>query len=378
MIKILFLFRNIDGGTGTYLEGLLNIGNVFKGEKIVTKILVLNKPNYSKRKINYDFLFDNISMRNKITMKSLFQIIREIIWFKNNTVKFKPNIVFSSDSHAIFVSGIAKLIFCLKFKRISIIHNNIREVIKHKSPIFSRELVRFLLSLFLSGTDNNVVTVSKKLSDDVFDYFRLKRKPVTIECVLPSWKDNIEIFESQIKDDVVISVARFDQQKDHKTLLHAFKKVLDVVPDCKLWLIGDGPEKDNMQRLTRDLDITENVVFFGWIQSPQKLYKKSKIFVLSSNWEGFPLTLIEAMMNHIPVIATNCEFGPSEIIGRNKYGFLVPMKDEKSLADKIVRLLKNDEMRKRYTIAGYERSKKYVQDTMLKKYKDIITSKEMV
>ncbi|MBW4417627.1 MAG: glycosyltransferase [Myxacorys californica WJT36-NPBG1] len=139
---------------------------------------------------------------------------------------------------------------------------------------------------------------------------------------------------------VILGVGRLYPQKDFSTLIRAFAQVRRIRP-ARLMILGDGPERDRLQNLIAELGLTDDVVLPGFVQNPYAYMANSAAFVLSSAWEGLGNVLIEAMAIGTPVISTNCESGPAEILANGRYGSLVPVGDSDAIAEAIVEVLSN-------------------------------------
>ncbi len=138
------------------------------------------------------------------------------------------------------------------------------------------------------------------------------------------------------------SVGRLHPSKGYDTLLNSIPEVIAEFPSAKFMIIGDGAQKEYLQKLCVVLGISEYVVFLGGKAHDQVLsfFKRIHLFVLTSNWEGFGIAAIEAMASGKPVVATNVE-GLREVVKDGRTGFLVPPGQPKALAKKIILLLKN-------------------------------------
>lgn len=147
------------------------------------------------------------------------------------------------------------------------------------------------------------------------------------------------------KENIIISVGRLEKQKDYTTLIKAFSLIEQEFPDWKLYIFGQGNDREIIQRLINRLGLDSKVKLCGITHTPFLEMKKSKIFVLSSLFEGFPNVLCEAMYSGLPCIATKCECGPSELIHDGFNGFLVPIGDQDLMAKKIKLLIGNEELR---------------------------------
>ena len=130
---------------------------------------------------------------------------------------------------------------------------------------------------------------------------------------------------------VFVAAGRLRPQKDFPTLLRAFAG-LRSERSARLVILGDGPEKRDLEALARELDIEADVRLPGMTANPYAYMARAAAFVLSSRWEGLPTVLVEAMRCGAPVIATDCPSGAREILGDGRYGTLVPVGDVHALA----------------------------------------------
>lgn len=130
---------------------------------------------------------------------------------------------------------------------------------------------------------------------------------------------------------VFVAAGRLRPQKDFPTLLHAFAQVRAKRP-ARLLVLGEGPERERLEALTRALRISDDVLLHGSTSNPYAYMARASAFVLSSRWEGLPTVLIEALSCGVPVIATDCPSGPREILAEGEYGRLVPVGDADALA----------------------------------------------
>ena len=147
----------------------------------------------------------------------------------------------------------------------------------------------------------------------------------------------------------IAMVARFDKQKDHATLIEAFKDL-----DAKLVLIGDGPSLDKTRKRVEELGISDRVSFLGFRQDIAEILARVQIYTLISNWEGLPCTIIEAMRAGLPVVASDVG-GVKEIVLPGKTGYIVPRGDAAALKQKLSYLIANKQARISMGIMGRQK-----------------------
>jgi len=137
---------------------------------------------------------------------------------------------------------------------------------------------------------------------------------------------------------VLLGAGRLSRQKDFATLLAAFARLGDT-PARRLLIIGEGAERNNLLYLARQLGVAARVDLPGFVPNPRAHMAAAALLVLSSAWEGFGNVLVEAMSVGTPVVATDCESGPREILQDGALGPLVPVGDAAALADAMARTL---------------------------------------
>lgn len=151
----------------------------------------------------------------------------------------------------------------------------------------------------------------------------------------------------QNKENILISMGRLSEEKGQDILIKAFVKA--KLKDWKLHLLGDGLIKDELQKLTKQLEIEDDVVFLGNQQDIAKYLQRAKIYVMPSKTENFPMALLEAMSIGLPCIVTNCMpwRGEEDFITHKVNGLKVAVDDVDEMAEAMNYLVENEEERMR-------------------------------
>ncbi|MEN3354202.1 MAG: GalNAc-alpha-(1-_4)-GalNAc-alpha-(1-_3)-diNAcBac-PP-undecaprenol [Betaproteobacteria bacterium] len=144
----------------------------------------------------------------------------------------------------------------------------------------------------------------------------------------------------------IVAAGRLVAAKGFDVLLEAFALLARQLPQCRLVILGEGPERERLMKLARTLQITEKVSLPGRVAEPGEVLTDASLFVLSSLYEGFPNALLEAMACGVPVISTACR-GPVEIITHEVDGLLVPVSSAAELAAAMLRLMKDEPLRRK-------------------------------
>lgn len=147
------------------------------------------------------------------------------------------------------------------------------------------------------------------------------------------------------RNNEIAFVGRFDiHQKRQDLAIEVFKIVAEAVPDVKLAFYGAGKEQEIIKKQACDLGIEDRVLFKGLVKDVPNAIKDSRLFLMTSDFEGMPNALIEAMACGLPCVSTDCSpGGASELIQSGENGIVVPCGDAKAIAAAIVRLLNNKE-----------------------------------
>lgn len=160
-----------------------------------------------------------------------------------------------------------------------------------------------------------------------------------------------------IREKVIVSVGRVDENKNHRMLIRAFSGIAEEFPEYKVIIYGEGDKRQELQKMVKDMGMGNRIFLPGNINYVADAIYKTRVFVLTSNKEGMPNVLIEAMVMGLTVIATDCPCGgPGELICSGENGILIPVGDEKMLQEKLHFLLNNlqeaDSMGEKASVTG--------------------------
>ncbi|MDZ7629520.1 MAG: glycosyltransferase family 4 protein [Parvularculaceae bacterium] len=158
---------------------------------------------------------------------------------------------------------------------------------------------------------------------------------------------------------MLAAVGRLTRQKRFDVLLEAFARIATDFPDWRLIIWGEGEERAALERQRDHLGLTDRVSFPGLSQSPGAWLETADMFVLSSDFEGWGNVIVEAMAAGLPVISTDCDFGPREIIEHEVSGFLVKHGDASALAAGLTQILRDDLLRARLGAAAKVRAETF-------------------
>lgn len=183
---------------------------------------------------------------------------------------------------------------------------------------------------------------------------------------------------------ILLTVGRLAPQKGHIHLLRIFRHLCEVVP-CRLVICGIGPLESSLKDTAMKLGILNSVYFAGFCDNPYKYMKRADIFVFPSLYEGQPNALIEALVCGCPIVSSDCDYGPREILEDGKYGLLsqkldgkignpieMPLTEaEQDMCDKILYLMQNPDIRLNYSNLSRNYVTKFDKNIIVDKYFDV-------
>ncbi|MFT7313637.1 MAG: glycosyltransferase involved in cell wall biosynthesis [Paraglaciecola sp.] len=213
------------------------------------------------------------------------------------------------------------------------------------SPLI-RMLVKKAISWAYRRTDA-VIATSEGVAAGLSSSFAVPREkqivignPVDVAAVTNACCEEPSV---NLPKHFIVAVGRLVYQKGFDILLHAFVQINQ--PGLHLVILGKGPEKLALLELAQSLGVGDKVLFPGFLNNPWSVIARAQCFCLASRWEGFGHVIVEAMACGVPVVVSDCPYGPAEIVRNQNEGVLVPMGNSEALATALTRLL-NDEKRK--------------------------------
>lgn len=169
--------------------------------------------------------------------------------------------------------------------------------------------------------------------------------------------------------DYLLSIGRLSPQKNQMLLINAFEKVNEKYPNEKLLIYGDGELKENLTDIINEKGLEDKIFLMGSTNDVPKVLSKAKIFILSSDYEGMPNTLLESMAVGVPSISTDCPCGgPKAIINSGVDGFLIPVNSIEELEKKIILLLENKELSEKIGRNAKEKSEIFKPNNIFKEW----------
>ena len=323
--------------------------------KINTKGLKLNKKKFELIKTDTKFTKSILPYR---FLTSLFSIKKLVQTIKNN--KRQNTVVFSMQSSMVSI-------LISKFYKTKIVARNSEDPIS--STIYADNYItsiivfflRFIIYNFADGILTNSYGSRKSLKLFLINKNKIKTiyNPYLLEI---KKKLNYK------KKNIILSAGRLVKQKNFETLIRGFSIFSKDYPNYKLIILGDGPEKEKLKQLIKNLNCNKKIILKGWIKNTNRYFFTSKLFILTSLYEGLGNVFIDAVNHEVPCIYTNCKSGPNEILLGKKGGYQIKLKDHNQLAKTIKKALFN--YKSSMTMIKYSKRKinRFLYDDVCPKY----------
>ncbi len=235
---------------------------------------------------------------------------------------------------------------------------------KAKKIVPNSLLIKDELSRFFHIPNHKMQTIYNPIYLEMIE--KVKNEPITLK------KDKFTF----------ITIARLERQKNHTLLIESFYK---SGLDAQLWIIGEGYLKEELKAIISKYSLQDRVLLLGYQKNPYKFLDKADCFVLSSNYEGFPNALMEALACALPTISTDCTSGPREILAPKsnymektksvemaQFGILVSINDPNQMANAMQTIYKNESLRLKYKKLALTRAKEFKLESIVKDWIQLI------
>ncbi|MFD1607118.1 glycosyltransferase [Oceanobacillus luteolus] len=359
--KVLFFLYSLSGGGAE--RTVVNIINNLDKDKY-SVVLVLASDNNSDY---LDLLDNNIEVKVLKIKRLRFSLFK----LRNCIIKENPDILFSTINGNNIIMLLAKF---LSFKKIPTI---IREASNRTQSGSVTHVNRILTKVLYNRLSTKIIALSEGVKYDLVNNFHINENkivqiynPVEVDKIIELSGEEITDLHKNDGEKLIVTVGRMAEAKDHRTLIRAFS-ILSKKIKAKLIIVGRGEHEKELKVLSNELGLGNSVQFIGFKKNPYKYMKAADVFVLSSRWEGFGHVIVEAMSTGTPVISTDCNSGPREIIQENKYGVLVPVGGVEELSESLVELLSDSNLLNYYSTQGRKRAKDFLASHITKQYEKV-------
>jgi len=308
---------------------LINIMKSYNKEEYNIKLLLV-----AKRGVYFDLIpsyIELIILNKKRTRQAFFSLIKKVN-------QIKPDIIFSTTNRMNILVLLASYFFR---KKIEII---IREPSLPSAQIKYNNLTKwhiFLIKLLYQKA-NKIIAQTEEMKEEICKYFKIDCYKVEV-LINPVDKDTINKMIKNVTNPFdnkyinIVAIGRLRNEKGYDVLIKAFKKVVEENENYRLYILGEGEERKDLEKLIDNLNLKDKVFLLGFQKNPYVYMKYADALVLSSRWEGLPNVVLEAIYLGTKVICTKVGKTIENIVKQNN-GLLVEVDDVEDLAEKILRV----------------------------------------
>ena len=350
MKKLVFLHKDLV--IGGVEKVLLNLLKNLDRSKCNIKLILFEKKGELISEIPSDIEViylkkQYLTQKNTFFIK-VFKTIKNILsylWQLKKIVK-KDEILLNINIRNIVING---SIYFFKNKKLGWIHGNILNDYGKIQEKFNYLLFDQYIKIF------NISQQGKKDFDEKFPKLKNKNRLLynsfDIDTIIK--KSNNKNLQDK---DYLVTIGRLDFEKGFDLLLEAIFLLKKEGLNEKVYIIGDGKERKNLEKKIKDLNLEKNIFLLGFKTNPYPWLKNAKLYILSSRGEGLPTVLIEALSCQKAIVSTDCRCGPNEILNKGEYGLLVNSENVESLKKGIKKLILNDNLRENYEKKSFKKS----------------------
>ncbi|MET9427615.1 glycosyltransferase family 4 protein [Streptomyces sp. NPDC003036] len=195
--------------------------------------------------------------------------------------------------------------------------------------------------------------------------------PATRVLAIPNSVPEPPVAPSDVSGKTVVAAGRLSPEKQYHVLIDAFAKVVKAHPDWDLRIYGWGTERDKLLARIEELGLYNSVRLMGPHSPIEPEWAKGAIAASTSRHESFGMTLVEAMRCGLPVVSTDCDYGPREILADGEDGILVPVGDADAVATALLTLIDDEELRRKMGAAALRNARRFHPARVAEQYEEL-------
>lgn len=368
--RIVFAINSLDGGGAERVLSIVldQLAEPFRDADIYLVLL--------DRKIERYSIPASV---NKITLDCNGSLVKSILQLRRALSQIGPDVVLSFLNRANCAN-----ILAARSQRYTCIISERVNTSSHFGTGFKAYLNKIIIRLLYPLADK-VLVVSKGVGAELQTNFGVPQQRLDV-IYNPYDIDKLQKLAAQpaapeMQDDYIVSVGRLVPNKNFKLLIRAYHQAQLAE---KLLILGEGPEQASLQQLIEELHLEDRVILTGFIDNPYSIMKRARFAVFSSLAEGFPNAMAEAMALSLPVIATDCDSGPAEILHdvihvnsptafKAEFGVLVPVNNQQAMVQAL-QWMSDETLRNHYRSKSRERISNFSIERAVSRYHSALTN----
>lgn len=366
--KVMFFLPSLGGGGAE--RTVIQLANSFAEQGLNIHLAVCDLTGDKAK------LLPEVSPKIELVNFNCGRVMNSITPLKNKMKAEQYDCLVATQTHTNIVAGIAKKLAGGNTRLI------FREVSTPSKNMKLQGIAKFVLKTLVNWTypmAQQVICVSKGVESDFREYYSYKNNnlstiynPVLDDAYFAKLEAPVShrffnAHDLKNSNKVILAVGRLTEAKNFGFLIRSFKALHDLYPGTRLLILGEGELRAEFEALVADLGLKDVVDLPGFDSNPYAYFKYASLFVLSSNWEGLPGVLIQALASKVKVVSTNCPSGPMEILDHSKFGLLVECNDQAGLTQAMQQAIFADYVQ--YQNADFEAHiQQFHKQTVLKQY----------
>ena len=295
-------------------------------------------------------------------LKSIFPLVKSI-------KDINPDITFSlMDNVNVFVI-LSHRIARHKSKLVIGVQTSIKKSIEFSNSHFKRFILSLMKNLYKYA--DKIICLSNGVANEL-NQILINTQKKQYEVIHNIGFESEKNYKTQEKNKHQLCICgRLIPLKGFDLVIKAVAEVSKKYDDVSLVILGEGPEKEKLRSQCYNLNISNRVYFKGFVTNVAQVMAESEIFILSSYYEGFGNVIVESMGVGTPVIATDCPYGPADIITNGKNGFLVPIGNSNAISKSVIELFNNQNTYDQIRLLGYQKANDFTSSTISKQHEKL-------
>ncbi len=354
-MRITFITASLNSGGSERVMSLLANDFSRKGNRV--EIICVNKP------IIFYSIEDSIKVWLLQKEISGNQIMKKVIWLRKHIKEDKPDVVIA------FMTSV----YCMTL--VSLLGINVPVITSERIDPNHSDLFRKILRILILPLTTHHVVQTEQIKS-YYPKFIQKKTSIIFNPV------NEEVFSipqtslkgrSEEKMNRIISVGRLTEQKNQQMMITAFAKVANEFPDWQLVIYGEGSLRAELESLVSSFKLQDRVFLPGRTERVIEELRKSRIFCLSSDYEGMSNAMIEAICVGLPIVTTEVS-GVIELIEQGSTGFVVPREDEDAMVNRLKMLMSDEKLMELMSLNNMKKASLFKLDNIVNQWESLINN----
>lgn len=330
-MKIGFLINDLNAGGAE--RATASLANYFSQHGIDTEIITFKDIDsfypLDEKVTHLRLGFDEIEL--SLSLKRIFGALKRMLKIRSFIKKRKLDVLIGMSFAMTWYTVVATIF--TKTKSVGTERNN---PYKYKATKINTFLRKFFYKFC-----NGYIFQTKKAS--LFFTDKLRKNDTVIPNAIFN-ENAYKLTPPEEREKLICAVGRLNKQKRFDILIDAFASISKKIPDYKMIIFGEGELRNDLESRIKELSLQDRVILPGTNPEAVKIVNRASVFVLSSDLEGMPNVLMEAMAMGVPCVSTRCDMGPEELIESGENGILVEVGNTQQIADSILKIINNDEL----------------------------------